>query len=94
MMVFSQYNANNAPAEIRGNREMELRGTKGTMYFDLNGWEVVPAERHRANVPARTPVDRNTERSYRPSQEARDRAEGDEGPRRQHSLMRATSSIA
>jgi hypothetical protein len=66
MMVFSQYNANNAPANP-GNREMELRGTKGTMYIDLNGWEVVPQSATELNVPARTPVDRNTERSYGPS---------------------------
>jgi predicted dehydrogenase len=65
MMIFSQYNANNAPANP-GGREMELRGTKGTMYFDLNGWEVVPQNVTEANVPARTPVDRQTERSYSP----------------------------
>jgi predicted dehydrogenase len=66
MMVFSQYNANNAPGTLR-NGEMELRGTKGTMYFDLNGWEVVPQAITEMNLPARTPVDRNTERGYRPS---------------------------
>ena len=66
MMVFSQYNANNAPANP-GNREMELRGTKGTMYIDLNGWEVVPQSATEQNVPARTPVDRMTEKSYGPS---------------------------
>lgn len=66
LMVFSQYNANNAPANP-GNREMELRGTKGTMYIDLNGWEVVPQKFTEANVPARTPVDRNVEKSYTPT---------------------------
>jgi predicted dehydrogenase len=66
LMVFSQYNANNAPANPR-NREMELRGTKGTMYIDLDGWEVVPQNATEQNVPARTPVDRQTERSYGPS---------------------------
>jgi hypothetical protein len=66
MVVFSQYNANNAPANPNG-REMELRGTKGTMYIDLNGWEIVPQRVTEANVPARTPVDRDVERSYNPS---------------------------
>lgn len=69
LMVFSQYNANNAP-ENPGNREMELRGTKGTMYIDLDGWEVVPQRVTETNVPARTPVDRVTERSYGPSRKA------------------------
>lgn len=69
MMVFSQYNANNAPAAPT-NCEMELRGTKGTMYIDLNGWEVVPQKFTEATVPARTPVDRDVERSYGPTKEA------------------------
>jgi predicted dehydrogenase len=66
LMVFSQYNANNAPANP-GNHDMELRGTKGTMYLDLNGWEVVPQRVTEMQVPARTPVDRQTERGYSPS---------------------------
>ena len=37
------------------------------MYIDLNGWEVAPQDITESNVPARTPVDRVTERSYRPS---------------------------
>lgn len=66
LMVFSQYNASNAPANP-GNREMELRGTRGTMYIDLNGWEVVPQRVTDVHVPARTPVDRVTERGYNAS---------------------------
>ena len=66
MMVFSQYNANTAPANPL-NAEMELSGTKGTMYLDLNGWSVVPQKFTDTEVPARTPVDRVTERSYSPS---------------------------
>ena len=63
LVVFSQYNANNAPANP-GGREMELRGTKGTMYLDLNGWEVVPQKVTEANNPVRTPVDRAGEKAY------------------------------
>lgn len=66
MVVFSQYNANNAPANPPGS-EMELRGTKGTMYVDLNGWEIVPQKVTETEVPARTPVDRDTEKNYNPS---------------------------
>ncbi|HYO81185.1 MAG TPA: Gfo/Idh/MocA family oxidoreductase, partial [Bryobacteraceae bacterium] len=66
MVVFSQYNANNAPANPPG-REMELRGTMGTMYVDLNGWEVVPQRTTETLVPARIPTDREHERAYGPS---------------------------
>jgi len=66
MMVFSQYNANNAPANPRST-EMEIRGTKGTIYIDLTGWEVVPQKYTDTLVPARTPIDRETEKSYGPS---------------------------
>jgi predicted dehydrogenase len=69
LVIFNQYNANNAPANPSG-KEMELRGTKGTMYIDLNGWEVVPQRVTEMHVPARTPVDRQTERSYGPSKKA------------------------
>ena len=43
LIVFAQYNANNAPSTAR-NAEMELRGTKGTMYIRNAAWEVVPEE--------------------------------------------------
>ena len=41
MVVFSQYNANGAPGN-QPNSEMELRGTKGTMYIRNTNWNVVP----------------------------------------------------
>jgi predicted dehydrogenase len=66
LMVFTQYNANNAPGNPR-NAEMEIRGTLGTMYLDLNGWEVVPQSTTEVLVAARTPVDRGVERGYGPS---------------------------
>ena len=66
MMSFTQINANAAPASIRP-AEMVLRGTKGTMYIDLNGWEVVPERVTEMANPARTPLDRQTERGYHPS---------------------------
>jgi predicted dehydrogenase len=41
LVSFEQYNANAAPGNVR-NSEMELRGTKGTMYIRYASWEVVP----------------------------------------------------
>ncbi len=69
MMVFSQYNANAAGGNIRGS-EMELRGTKGTMYLDLNRWEVVPEQVADVEVPDRTPLDRLHERAWERSRKA------------------------
>jgi predicted dehydrogenase len=66
MVVFSQYNANSAPGNIQ-TADMEIRGTKGTMYLHSNRWEVVPEKNTEVLVPARTPVDRDTEKGYRPS---------------------------
>jgi predicted dehydrogenase len=64
MMVFSQYNANAAPHNARGS-EMEIRGTKGTMYLQGASWEVVPEQiNDRARFP-RSPVDREGERANR-----------------------------
>ena len=41
LVVFEQYNANAAPSNAK-NSEIELRGTKGTMYIRYESWEVVP----------------------------------------------------
>ena len=41
LVVFEQYNANGAPGNAP-NSEIELRGTKGTMYIRNSNWEVVP----------------------------------------------------
>jgi predicted dehydrogenase len=41
LVVFEQYNANSASSSWPSS-EIELRGTKGTLYFRGHGWEVVP----------------------------------------------------
>ena len=41
LVAFEQYNANGAPGNAPGS-EIELRGTKGTMYIRNSTWEVVP----------------------------------------------------
>lgn len=64
LMVFTQYNANSAPASLNG-AEMELRGTKGTMYLTLRGWEVVPEKTTDSPFGSLTPIDRAVDRAYR-----------------------------
>jgi predicted dehydrogenase len=41
LVIFAQYNANAAPGNAP-NSEIELRGTKGTMYIQSSNWNVVP----------------------------------------------------
>lgn len=66
MVIFSQSNAN-AGAMAPGGPEMEVRGTKGTMYLWGNRWEVVPERVTEQLLGRRTPLDRTTERGYNPS---------------------------
>jgi predicted dehydrogenase len=66
LAMFAQYNANGAPGNIQG-ADIELRGTKGTMYLHGNRWEVVPERVTEMTSFARTPLDRVAERSYNPS---------------------------
>lgn len=69
LMVFSQYNANSSGGNPQSS-EMELRGTKGTMYLHGNRWEVVPERTTEMLLGGRTPLDRTTERGYQPSKKA------------------------
>jgi len=64
LVTFSQYNASAPPAGLR-NGEIEFRGTKGTLYLQSNGFEVVPDSITPNEFPARTPVDRAHERGWR-----------------------------
>jgi predicted dehydrogenase len=64
LVTFTQINANAAPAGLlRG--EIEFRGTKGTLYVQSNGYEIVPDTLTPNAFPARTPLDRSVERGYR-----------------------------
>lgn len=67
MVCFAQYNANAAPGNSMPGSDMELRGTKGTMYLYGNRWEVVPEKTTKIITSARTPLDRETEKGYKPS---------------------------
>ncbi|MDQ2900795.1 MAG: Gfo/Idh/MocA family oxidoreductase [Acidobacteriota bacterium] len=66
MVTFSQYSCNGASWNAQ-NSEMELRGAKGTMYLHGSRWEVLPEKITDKISPARTPLDRVTEKSYNPS---------------------------
>jgi len=66
LVVFCQYNATAAPPNTK-NSELELRGTKGTMYLQSGRWEVVPEKTTEQLFGYRTPLDRVTEKSYGPS---------------------------
>ncbi len=66
LVIFSQINANAAPGNVQ-NSDIELRGTKGTMYIHGARWEVVPENVTQMTSFARTPLDRQSEKAYRPS---------------------------
>jgi hypothetical protein len=44
--------------------EMEIRGTKGTMFLSSGSWEVVPDRVTEQPFGARTPINRAVERGY------------------------------
>ena len=70
MMVFTQINANSAPGNAQKS-EMMIRGTKGTMYLTLRGWEVIPEVISDQPLPVRNPIDRSNDTQKKPVIEAR-----------------------
>jgi predicted dehydrogenase len=64
LVTFSQFNASAAPGAARG-CEIEFRGTKGTLYLNTGGYEIVPDVILPNEFVARTPTDREKERGYR-----------------------------
>lgn len=64
LVSFSQYNASSAPAGLKGG-EIEFRGTKGTLYLQGSGYEIVPEMVTPNEFAARSPVDRNREKGWR-----------------------------
>src|SRR5262249_47895464 len=69
LVSFSQFNANASPGGTP-RAEVELRGTKGTLYLYGNGYEVVPDLVTPNEFPARTPLDRSVEKGWRVGQKA------------------------
>jgi predicted dehydrogenase len=64
LVTFSQFNATAAPWSLPG-CEVELRGTKGTLYLFGSGYEVVPDAIKEHAFIARSPVARDQEALYR-----------------------------
>jgi len=63
LVTFSQFNTNDAPADRRhGN--LEIRGTKGTLYLTYTSYDVVPEDINEKIFPALTPLDRSLSRDY------------------------------
>jgi predicted dehydrogenase len=58
LVTFSQFNATAAPGGMRG-AEVELRGTKGTLYLQGNGYEIVADAVTEHEFPVRSPIDRS-----------------------------------
>lgn len=64
LVTFSQFNATAAPWSVPG-CEVELRGTKGTLYLFGNGYEIIPDRISEDEFPARTPLTRKEDGQYR-----------------------------
>jgi predicted dehydrogenase len=64
IVTFSQFNATGTQWSLPG-CEVELRGTKGTLYLFGNGYEVVPDRISEDEFPARTPLTRKEDSTYR-----------------------------
>jgi predicted dehydrogenase len=64
LVTFSQFNATSAPAGVKSG-EIEFRGTKGTLYVQSNGYELVPENVTRNEFAVRNPADRNKEKGWR-----------------------------
>ena len=78
---------------LRGDA-VEFRGTKGTVYIQGNGWEVVPDATRPTRSSRRTPMDRALERGYRARGQAGDRGPQGEGARTTRPTTPAISSTA
>lgn len=78
LVTFSQFNANGAPADLR-HSNVEVRGTKGTLYLTWDAYEVVPEEITHDEFPALSPLHRASDSTYakdRKAEIARRKAEG------------------
>lgn len=63
LVTFSQFNATGAQPAGKP-CEIEFRGTKGTMYFNTSGYEIVPEVVKVNEFVARSPIDRERERTW------------------------------
>jgi hypothetical protein len=70
LVNFSQFNANAGPWSLPG-CELELRGTKGTLYLFGNGYEVVPDAISEDEFPAQSPLTRPRDSTYQKNAQPR-----------------------
>jgi predicted dehydrogenase len=63
MIIFAQYNACGVAPNFK-NAEMEIRGTKGTMFLSSGNWEVVADRATEKLFGYRTPINRDVEKGY------------------------------
>jgi predicted dehydrogenase len=64
LVTFTQINSNSAAAVAKP-AEMEFRGTKGTLYFHGDSYEVVPENLPQREFPVLSPLDRAASRYWR-----------------------------
>ncbi|HEY5911060.1 MAG TPA: Gfo/Idh/MocA family oxidoreductase [Verrucomicrobiae bacterium] len=64
LVTFSQFNATAGQWSLPG-CEVEIRGTKGTLYLFGNGYDVVPDKITENEFPANSPIAREENRRYR-----------------------------
>jgi predicted dehydrogenase len=69
LVIFSQFNCNSAPAGPKSNVLAEFRGTKGTLYVNDRGYEVVPENNAGLPIPASSPLDRGAGKIYSASRQ-------------------------
>ena len=69
LVTFTQINCNGAAATGRPG-EIEFRGTRGTLYVQWNGYEIVPELLTPHDFPARSPLTRDKDRRYRQGSKA------------------------
>jgi predicted dehydrogenase len=69
LVTFTQINANGAGSTARPG-QIEFRGTRGTLYLNWDGYEIVPELITQDEFPARSPLTRAEERLYRKGSKA------------------------
>ncbi len=67
LVSFTQSSANAAPWTGKPNLLAEFRGTKGTLYVDFGGWEIVPESNTDMPRPAQGPMSPGSSSAYRDS---------------------------
>jgi predicted dehydrogenase len=64
LVTFTQINSSN-PAATAKQCELEFRGTKGTLYYTGESYEVVPDNLPQREFPVQSPIDRAASRGWR-----------------------------